>query len=91
MIKKILEFLGRCLKKTWDTVVGFVKETIANAPAATILVTSSIGICGLLTRTPLEKLCVPIPWLNEAMVCMVLAVMITYTLAMIAQHWSFEY
>ncbi len=88
MIKKILEFLGNIVKKAWEVVVSFIKETVANAPAAIILVTSSIGICGLLTKTSLEKLCIPIPWLNETMICIGLAITITYALALITQYWS---
>lgn len=86
MIKKIYEFI----KNTIKVITEYVKDIISNAPACTLLVTSTIGISSLLQTLPIEVYCVSIPFINELVVCSIMAVGITYTLILLTQVWSLE-
>lgn len=86
-MSKILEFLKNIIKKAWQVVTSFVKETIANAPAAIILGTSAVGITSLLSKTSVSSLFIPVPFINETMICVVIAILITYSLALLTQVW----
>lgn len=87
MFKKIVTFVRKVFKSTVSSIVGVVKDTVANAEAITILVTSTLGISAIIGR---QAMITTLPaFLNAPMVIPVVSTTIVILLTM-SMQWRMK-
>lgn len=87
MLKEIVTFTRRVLRSTVSSVVEVIKDTVANAEAITILVTSTLGISAIIGR---QAMITSLPaFLNAPMVIPVISTMIVILLTM-SMQWRMK-
>jgi len=83
-IKNLFGFIFRTIKKTGEVIVTYIKETIINAPAVTIMTFSAFGIANVMHNMNVSALFVSIPFINEVAIISVLSITLVLMLSTLA-------